>query len=88
MEQFGLQERRHFADFIEQDGSLVAQLELARFRVSRPGEGSRLVSKKFALQQFTGHGRAVDLEKGAVRARRKLVNQPGQDFLARAAFAE
>ncbi len=67
MKKFGLQQRRHFADFVEQDRSLVAQLKLAGLGMSRAGEGSWLVAEQFALQQVAGNRGAIHLQEGAVR---------------------
>src|ERR1019366_8165592 len=88
VQQLGLQPRRHFADFVQQDGALVANFELARLGVRGPGEGSRFVPKQFAFQQIGGYRRAVHFEEGAVGARREFVDQARQHFLAGTAFAE
>ncbi len=88
MEKFRLQERRHLADFVEQNRSPVAQFELAGLGVIGSGESALLVAEQFALEQIGGDGRAIDLEEGAVGARRKLVNQASEDFFAGAALAQ
>src|SRR3979409_1264233 len=48
VQQLGRQERRHFADLVEQDGPLVTEFKLAGLRVGRACKGSRFVSEQFA----------------------------------------
>ena len=51
VQQLGLQKRRHFPDFIQQDRALVAELEFAGLGVDRAGKCARFVSEEFAFQQ-------------------------------------
>src|ERR1700728_3099876 len=88
VEQLGLQRRRHLADFVEQNRSPVAQFELARFGMSRPGKSSVLVAEQLAFQQVGGDGRAIHFQERAVSPRRELVDQASQHFLAGAALAQ
>ncbi len=69
VKQLCLQQRRHLADFVEQDCPFVAEFELAGLGMRGAGEGSRLVSKQFAFQEVGGNGGAIHFEKGAMRAR-------------------
>ena len=88
VQQLGLQTRRHFADFVKQDGAFVAKFELARLGVGGAGESSGFVPKQFAFQQIGGHRRAVHFEESAVGARGELVDQARQHFLAGTAFPQ
>ena len=69
VQEFRLQERRHLADFVEQNRSPVAQFEFARLGVGRAGEGALLVAEQFALEQVGGNRGAIDLEERAMGAR-------------------
>ena len=88
VQKFCLQERRHLANFVEQDRSPVAQFELAGLGVVRSGEGALLVSEQFALQKVGGNGGAIHFQERAMGARRKLVDQASENFLAGAALAQ
>src|SRR5208283_4988566 len=88
MQQLGLQGWRHLANFIQQDGAFIAELEFAGLGVRRAGEGTRFVAEQLALQQVCGNRRAVDLQESSMRPRRELVNQAGKHFLAGATFAQ
>ena len=50
VQQLGLQERRHLADFIQKNRSLVAEFEFSRLGVRGTGECSRLVAEELAFQ--------------------------------------
>ena len=88
LQELGLQRWRHLADFIEQQRALVAQFELAGLGFVRPGKRSWLVAEQLALQQFAGHGGAIDLEECAVRAIGVLVDEMRQHFFAGTALAQ
>src|SRR5215472_7188522 len=88
VQQLGLQQGRHLADFVEQDGPLVAKFKLARLGMGGSRESPGFVPEQFALQQIRRNRSAIYLEERAVSAGRQLVNQPRQHFLAGAAFTE
>ena len=88
VQEFGLQKRRHFADFVEQNRSAIAQLELAGFGMGCAGERTLLVAEQLALKQVGRNRGAIHLEEYAMGARRKLVDQASEDFFAGAALAE
>ncbi len=52
VKQLGLQCRGHLPDFVEQNRSVITKFKLARFRSHRSRKRTRLVSKKFAFQEF------------------------------------
>src|SRR5450631_1128309 len=58
VQQLGLHGWAHLADFIQQQGSFVGQLEFAGLRFYCTCEGSNLVAEKFALEQLSGQCRA------------------------------
>ena len=64
-QQLGLQDGRHLADFIQQQGAPMGQFELARLGGRGSGKRSLLESEQLALQQILGKGRAIDRHKGA-----------------------
>ncbi len=88
MQQLGLQQRRHLANFVEQDRALVAEFKLAGLGVGCAGKRASLVTEQLAFQQIAGNGGAIHFQKSAMGARRKLVNQPRYNFLAGAAFTQ
>ena len=73
--------------FVEEQGSAVGQGEAARLVGASVGEGAGLVAEQFRFQQGVGKGRTIDGDEGLVAARGKIVDRPGEEFLARAAGA-
>jgi hypothetical protein len=61
-----LHRRRHVADFVKKEGAISSFAKHANAIGGGTGEGAFDVSKKFALQQVCGYGRAVDRDKGFV----------------------
>ena len=86
MENLGLQRLRHLADFVEQDGAVLRELELADAGGGGAGEGAALVPEQLAFEQFGRQGRAVDLHEGRAAARRSPVNLTRDHLLADAAL--
>ena len=79
--------RAHLADFVEHQRALVGRLELADLPLGGPGEGPSLVAEQLAGQQRFGEGGAVQADERPFRARAGVVDRPGDQFLAHAAFA-
>jgi hypothetical protein len=50
-QQLGLQRHRQVADFVEEEGAAVRQLDLALGLLGGAGEGALLVAEQFALEQ-------------------------------------
>ena len=88
MQQFCLQPRVHFPNLVQQNRSLVAELEFARLRSDGPGKSSRFIAKQLAFQQLRRQRCAIDLQKSAVGARGHFVNQSGHQFFARPGLAQ
>ena len=80
-------QRRHVADFVEEQRAAVALLELADAAAVGPGEGALLVAEQLALQQGLRDGGAVDGQERPGGAAAVLVEGAGDQFLARAALA-
>jgi len=53
-QQFGLKMRVHFTDFVQQQGAVVGQFELAQLAHHGPGKGAFFVAEQFAFQQPSG----------------------------------
>src|SRR5690606_32465783 len=83
----GLKADVDLADFVEQNGAAIGQLEAADLTLVRTGEGAALVAEQLALKQTGREGGAVNLDEGAVGAGTAKVNGPCDEFLARAALA-
>src|SRR5207248_4740859 len=73
-EELGLNLKRNVTDFVEEQRSLVRQLEATDFPRDRPREGAPLVSEQFAFEQAAWDRRAVEFHEGALAARTQVVN--------------
>ncbi len=60
---------------------------MSRLRLLGARERTAFVPKQLGLEQLIGQCRAVDGDERAVFPRRRLVNEPGDDFLAGARLA-
>ena len=78
----GLGGQAHIADFVQEEGAAVRLFELALVLLDGRGEGAFFVTEKFALYQFGGNGRAVDLDIGLRGPKALLVQVAGHQFLA------
>ena len=58
-----LERQRHLADFVEHDGAVLRELELADAGRRRAGERAALVPEQFAFEQFGRQRRAIDLDE-------------------------
>src|SRR4029077_8127803 len=62
------------ADLVQKQGAPIRQFESALSLDQGAGEGSLLVSEKFAFQKSRGDSGAVHAHKGALAPRAELVN--------------
>src|SRR5690606_32799408 len=81
-EDLRLRGRTHIADLVEEEGPAVGELELPGPVGEGPREGPLHMPEEFALDELRGDRRAVDLDEGAVGARRESVDGTGDEFLA------
>ena len=72
-QQFGLQLKRHFADFIEENGPALGKFKLSGLAFARPGKGAAFVPKKGRLKQRGRYRRAVDRDKTLLGPWRSLM---------------
>ena len=86
-QELGLRSGVQIADFIEEDGAAIGQLELALARGDGAGECALLVAEQLAFEQVGWNGGAVHFDERAVGERAFLVDVRGQQFLAGARFA-
>ena len=86
-QQLGLQQRREFADFVEEERAAVGRFEQALLHLLGVGEGAFFVAEEFGFHQRLGNGRAVDGDEGFFLARTFVVDGLGDEILAGAAFA-
>src|SRR6185436_5870541 len=82
-----LERQRQIADFIQEQGTSVGQLELPRLPRTRAGEGAFLVSKEFGLEKRLWNRRAVDGHKRTVGAGAEGMQRACKEFFAGAALA-
>ena len=75
------------ADLVEEDRALVGLRELADLVADRAGERAGRVAEQLAFQQRLGHRPAGDFDERLLAAAAAAMNGPGQQRLARAAFA-
>src|SRR5262245_25915239 len=76
------------ADFVQEQRSPVRQFESAHLARDRTRERAALVAEQFAFQQSRRHRCAIYFHEGFVPPRTALVYRIGDQFLARARFAQ
>ena len=86
VQQFGLQMRAHFRNFVQENRPLVGQFKLARLASHRSGKGALLEPEQFRFQQFSRQRGAVHFHKRLVPPLRTQVDHARDNFLADAAF--
>src|ERR1700694_4318228 len=64
-QQLDLDRKRHFADFIQEDGAPGGDLENSRLGSAGIGECAFLVSEKLAFEQSLGNSRAIQGHEGS-----------------------
>ena len=82
-----LNERRHIADFVQEQRAARALLELADAALIGAGERAFLVAEQFAFQQRIGNRGAIDREELTRNARAMLIQCTGDQLFAGAALA-
>src|SRR5205823_5038897 len=87
-EQLRLQIQPEVADFVEEQRAVARELELAELLPVRAGKRAALVPEQRALRQLARNRGEVDGDERRVRLAGFLVNQPREQLLAGAAFAE
>src|SRR5262249_2844415 len=87
LEKLGLQALGQEPDLVQEDRAPVGGLEEPRLRAPGIGEGTPLEAEHLGLQQSFRNCGAVDVDERAVRPRSRLVNQSGQEPLARSSLA-
>jgi hypothetical protein len=86
-QQLDLHVQRQVADFIEEDGAAVGQLEAANPVGHGPGESPLAVTEELAFNQILGNGRTVDGHKIATAPLRLLMQGSRHQLFAGATFA-
>ena len=86
-QQLDLHRQRHVVDVVEEQRAALRHLEAARLVLDRAGEGAALVPEQLGLDQVLGKQRAADRDERLVAAAARMVQQVGDDFLARPALA-
>jgi hypothetical protein len=86
-EELRLELQGQLAELVEQESSLRRQLEAACPPAARSGEGAPLVAEELALDQAGRERGAVDVNEGTGAARGALVDDPGDQPLARSGLA-
>ena len=87
-QQLSLELERHLADFVKKEGPTFRLFEETGPVDNGPGEGALLVAEELALHERLGDRAAVHRHKRLVLPRAVVVDGPGDEFLASAAFPE
>ena len=77
-----LHPQRHLADFVEEDGAVMRQLELARLVAIRAGEAALDVAEELRLEQRLGHAGAVHGDERTRRPRASCMHRVRDQLLA------
>jgi hypothetical protein len=83
-EEFGLEEQRQGVDLVQEQGALHRALHQTGLGTSGIREGAGLEAEQFHLQQRLWDGGTVDLNEGTVSPRTAVVDDAGNQPLARA----
>src|SRR5690349_22648494 len=88
MQEFCLQRRAHFADFVKKNGPLVAKLELPGLWFARSRKCPDLITEQLALQKLCRQGCAIYLQHLAMSADRHLMDEACQNLFSNTALTE
>ena len=83
-----LEFQREVADFIQEECSLMGQLQPADLLRDRSRKSPFFVAEQFAFKKAGGNGRAVEFDEGVIPARAQPVDGARDQFLARSSFSE
>jgi len=84
--QLALQWPAHVSDLVQKDGPAIGGPEEPDGRVRRPGEGPCFVPKELAFEQALVDGSTIHAHERAIAAAAALVQNTGDEFLARTGF--
>ncbi len=83
----GLRGQGHVADFVQEDGASVAELEFSQTLAGGPGERALFVAKQFTLDQIVGNRCAVDGDERLGGPMTVFPDRASNEFLAGATLA-
>src|SRR5208282_4940908 len=86
-EQFGLQCRWNITHLVEEERTLVSQLETANFLRDGSGERALLVAEELTFQQIQWNGSTIQSHKRPPGSRADVVDRVCDEFLAGAGFS-
>src|SRR4030095_2946036 len=86
-QEFSLCFRRKSCNFIENDGSLAAEFEAAKFSFDGAGECAAFVAKKFAFDEMWRKRGAVNFQERSITAWAQLVDQSREMVFSGTGFA-
>jgi hypothetical protein len=86
-QQLCLHREWYFGDFVEKQRAAVSQFEAAKLILDRAGERAFHVTEKLALEQAVGYCTTIYLDEGMALSRTVVVDGPGDELLAGAAFS-
>src|ERR1700733_6230651 len=86
-QKFWLQLQREISDLIEKEGSPIRALETTDGLTYRTGESPFFVTEEFTFEQRAGNRRTIEGHKTVPSPRARLMDRPGNDFLAGARLA-
>ena len=87
LDEAGLGLEAHVADLVQEERSAVGQEELALLVLDGVGRVALEVAEELAFDQLVGEGGAVDLDEALVAAPALLMDEAGDELLARPVLA-
>jgi hypothetical protein len=84
--EFGLGRGTHFGDLVEEQHAASGQFYLTGLGLVGARKGPSLVPEALGLEQLLRQRRAVERDKRAFLTRRRAVDKPRDDLLARTGF--
>src|SRR5262245_10607350 len=85
--QLRLDRRRHLTNFVEKQHTTVCLLDPTWFGRHSTGERAPLVAEQLGFEELIRQCGTVDGDEGAAAPPRGVMNEPRDDFLARARLA-
>src|SRR5262249_5650106 len=81
-EEFGLHRQRELADFVEEEGAVVRELEPTGTRRDGAGERALHVTEELGLEESLWDGGTVDFHEGRGAPARQPMQHPADELLA------
>ena len=84
----GLELQRKISHFIQEKGSLMAELQASDLLCDGASEGPFFMPEQFTFEEPGGNGRTVELDEGVIPASAQFVESAGDELFAGSGFSE